>query len=531
MKLFTALLVAWLYIGVLAGISQAELDEYLVVADKLESANPAAAVAKMEALTPQNVLALRTMYYLHTRGLYGCPVDRAKAAACLDAMENRWGGKSLSGYDIDFWHDRVIMDQDGKRINQAIHPACDCYLESMANLRGIGSRVVNEVTWAGDTPEVKKAMSQAALERKNCDTVQQIIPAGGNNVSQISPEKFQRLCESADFGHVPSMITVASVLFDNRIGVPVDYPRAKAYLKRASEICRSFQQKKCRHADDIISEIARLNERIPDVGQSTGELIAELNSTKGMNETSQYAYASVIAGRDDHADCPYYRAMLMKENLRAKNQAVSQAAEKGSPAAIRASIRQFANDDKVSWYYYYLGGKYKVDDGRGTDFYAQSLSALERAKMFTGREKYKENLALLAQSYPPAKARYDAAFAAAGVAANGIGVEVGYADKANAAWVDFGGKKGLKCVFQPSADLNYVDVTLPPGPQRSIIVYFTYRYNNELTNRVYFYAVYPDEKKELRALENMAVLPQYPQRLRLMCEPGESPAEIVIGLP
>lgn len=530
MKLFTALLVAWLCIGVLAGISQTELDEYLVVADKLESADPAAGVKMMEALTPQNMLALYTMYYVHSRGLYGCPVDRAKAGAWRKAIEKIWDGMSLTGYDIDFWQDRVIMDQDGNRINQAIHPACDCYLESMANLHGIGSRIVNQMAFLGDTSEIKKAMSQAALERKNCDAVLRIIPAGGNNVSQISPEKFQRLCESADFGHVPSMLAVASVLFDNNIGVPADYPRAKAYLKRAADICQSFQQKKCYHADQIVSQIAFLNERIPDVGQSTVELIAVLNSAKGLNETSQYAYASVIAGRDDHADCPYYRAMLIKDNMTARIRALGQAAEKGSPAAIRACIRQYANDDKASWYYYYLGGEYKIDDGRNTDFYAQSLSALERCKMLIGLDKYKENLALLAQSYPPAKARYDAEFAA-GAAGREMEVEVGYEDKASAAWVDFGGKKGLKCVFQPSADLNYVDVTLPPGPQRSMIVYFTYRYNSELTKRVYFYAVYPDEKKELRALENMAVLPQSPQRLRLMCEPGESPAEIVIGLP
>lgn len=506
-----------------AEVTRQNLDEYLEIVKIFESGNYGAAIDRCKAIGGKNDLAAMSLYYIYSRGMFDQPlnVDRA--------TEYRLYKEINDGYLFirDTYCDTLSLNRSSNS-NSDYYPVSDCYAEAMENLNGLCPRVLYQMSF-WNVSAMSQPMFDEAVKLKSADAIKDKLPNDLSCFEQLTPQKFKQLRESADLGHVPSMVAVASVLFDNKIGIPTDYPRAKAYLKRAAEICQSYRQKKCHHANQIASEIVRLDEKIPDVSQSTAALIAAITSQKITDEQAIRAYCLVIAGRDDHADCPYYRAMLAKGST--KIEAVNQAAEKGSPAAIRASIRQYANDVKVSWYYYYLGGKYKVEDGRGTDFYAQSLSALERAEMFITPEKYKENLALLAQGYPPAKARYDAAFGSAAGSALPINVEVGYEDKASADWVDMGGKKGLKCVFQPSMELNYVDVVLPPGPQPSMIVYFAYQYSGELVKRVYFYAVYPDDNKELRSLEKMTVLPRRPQRLRLMCEPGANPLEIVINLP
>lgn len=515
-------------------------DEFLPVARKMRQETIRESMKSLEAMAAKNDFAARALYLIYSRGYYGLPVDYAAAVRYFDRLfdgdsvlfwtdeyRNVWTVFRLPPMEKDevlfikswggsYSNPRVIRE---KFILQGKYPLKSCYLEEMANIGGVGARVLFS-GWAGRPDGSDEECRQRAIELGGAAAM---YSAAGN--PGISPEKLKLLRSAADAGHVPAMIGAATALTGEKF--PVDLKAARKYLSAAIEKCKTYEPIGCVHAQEDLKRAKTLLADIPDPGLTTPELLEA--GRKSPSSTYSRLVIGEIASRNDHPSCEYFRATLERNHRKAlamKKNAVAN----GSPEAVRELLGASYTDNPDYWFTLYQAGKLGLpplnpDEKRG--YYEQAFFYLQFKRSFLRGDEYRKGLAALGAVHPPAQKLYDEQFGG-GEMEERVTFQVSNPEVLKAEWTELQGWKMLKVSVKPSEQQEYVDITRKP-PTTEIFKEFSIRANLSGLNsgNVWADLILPDKSRK-RLTVNEYYSGAIPVRMRLNIAPGERSFELII---
>ncbi len=409
----------------------AELEEYLPVAQKLYDGKTAEALQMAEELSPRNHFASILLYLVYSRGYCGQSIDYPKTAKYFDRM--------LAGYNDSFpgsrfhheefsgvWRKMLVPPVGNQRsitlktwnyqdrvIDQKINlkgkqPLKNCYFEKTRIMGNIAGASI----WAAmsrsnpDRSVSGEHLRQTAAKFGSIDALYGITFSNFKNYSTdpIGFGNYKDICKAAENGHIPAKIMMAAILItpQNKYNV---YDPDKAYkmLKSSIKELEAYKKTPCKHYQLDLDKAKFLLSLLPDPNQSTEKLASLYNA--GDDQRKAAAYRKLLASRNDHPICEIFKIFQLP--LKDQENAFKNAAERGNPEIIALLLRRKSNQPDY-WKYLYLAGKYNIDAKYNPHpertFYSQALGALSIINM--GHEEFRKALKQLAGVYPQAREEY-----------------------------------------------------------------------------------------------------------------------------
>ena len=409
----------------------AELEEYLPVAQKLYDGKTVEALQMAEELSPRNHFASILLYLVYSRGYCGQKIDYTQTAIYFDRLlagyndvfpGNRFHHEEFSGV----WRKMLVppvgnqrsvtlktWNAHGRVVNQRINlkgkqPLKNCYFEKTRIMGNIAGASI----WAAmsrSNPDRRAAgqrIRQEAIRYGSIDALYGIIFADFKNFSYapIGFGDYKDICQAAENGHIPAKIMMAAIFMTPENKYKKYAPR-EAYnlLESAIKELETYKSTPCKHYLRDLENARYLLSLLPDPALTTEKLASLYNA--GGDQRKAAAYLKMIAGRNDHPVCELFKIFQLP--LKDQDEALKKAAERGNPEIIALLLRRKTNQPDY-WKYLYLAGKHNIDKKYNPHpertFYAQSLGALSIINM--GHEEFRKALKQLAGVYPQAREEY-----------------------------------------------------------------------------------------------------------------------------
>lgn len=530
----------------LFGATREELQEFFPVAKALREGNVAGNMPALESLAKRNVFASQALYLIHSRGYGGQSIDYRKAVEYFDLSFRRsepfwtaefrevWEARRLpptpktQSITINVWGGSYQQPRVLRRnfLLQGKYPLVKCYLEEMANIGGIGARVLfSACSGVVDRNlEIDKELHSKAIEL-GCAAAKYSSSSGIG--SGIGPEQFKLLRSAADDGYVPAMIRAAEILtnFQRKEGPPLDLKAARLYLNRAAEKCAGYAPVGCKHAEGDLNTAKKLLAEIPDPDLSTLQLLESGKTSKSQVYSELLVY--ILAARDDHPSCGYFRALLEPDPRKALAMK-KEAAMNGSAEAVRHLLATYNIDSDDYWMILYLAGKLGFQSEKKLSYYEQAFAVLQSKGYRLPGNGYKEGLAQLAEVHPPARQLYDSEFGREEKKEERLTFRVSHPETLAAEWFELQGRKGVKLSVKPSDQQRYVDFTRTPLPDEKPGSLSIRGNVSGLNNYVVWCdLILPDGKKKRIGVNEFYSGP-LPLRMRLNVAPGDRTFELLI---
>ena len=410
----------------------AELEEYLPVAQKLYDGKTVEALQMAEKLSPRNHFASILLYLVYSRGYCGQSIDYPKTAKYFDRMlagysDSFPGSRFHSEEFRDVWRNMLVppvgnqrtitlktWNYQGRVINQKINlkgkqPLKNCYFEKTRIMGNIAGASI----WAAmsrsnpDRGEWGEHLRKTAVKFGSIDALFGITYSNFDHYSidYISiGSNYTDINKAAEAGHIPAKIMIAAILLTpgNKYN---NYDPGKAYkmLKSVIKELEAYEPTPCKHHRSDLKNARYLLSLLPDPALATEKLASLYNA--GADRRKAAAYLKMIAGRNDHPVCELFKIFQLP--LKDQDEALKKAAERGNPEIIALLLRRKTNQPDY-WKYLYLAGKHNIDKKYNPHpertFYSQSLGALSIINM--GHEEFRKALKQLAGVYPQAREEY-----------------------------------------------------------------------------------------------------------------------------
>ena len=541
----------------------AELEEYLPVAQKLYDGKTAEALQMAEELSPRNHFASILLYLVYSRGYCGQSIDYQKTAKYFDRM--------LAGYNDSFpgsrfhseefrgvWRKMLVppvgdqrsitlktWNYQGRVINQKINlkgkqPLKNCYFEKTRIMGNIAGASI----WAAmsrsnpDRSVSGEHLRQTAAKFGSIDALYGITFPNFKNYS-TDPiglgSNYNDIRKAAEAGHIPAKIMMAAILItpQNKYNV---YDPDKAYkmLKSAIKELEAYKKTPCKHYLLDLDNAKFLLSLLPDPNQSTAKLVS-LYYNAGDDQRKTAAYRKMLASRNDHPVCETFKIFQLP--LKDQENAFKQAAERGNPEIIAMLLRQKTNHSGY-WKLLYLAGKYNIpakhNPQPSQSFYSQSLVALERERTMMKEDAYRQALKQLAEVYPEAKKQYNRYFGSdTDNRSERFRFEVSNPDAIKVTRENAPAGNFYLLEIQQDTQQNYVDIFINPG--RFNFVIMPHYANGKAfptppSSAIWTQMQYPDGKISTTYGMGSNTYGKCPQRIRINIEPESKKGFLKIRL-
>ena len=539
----------------------AELEEYLPVAQKLYDGKTVEALQMAEELSPRNHFASILLYLVYSRGYCGQSIDYPKTAKYFDRM--------LAGYNDSFpgsrfhheefrgvWRKMLVPPVGNQRsitlktwnhqdrvINQKINlkgkqPLKNCYFEKTRIMGNIAGASI----WAAmsrsnpDRSVSGEHLRQTAVKFGSIDALYGITFSNFKNYSTdpIGFGNYKDICKAAKNGHIPAKIMIAAILItpQNKYNV---YDPDKAYkmLKSSIKELEAYKKTPCKHYQLDLDKAKFLLSLLPDPNQSTEKLASLYNA--GDDQRKAAAYRKLLASRNDHPICEIFKIFQMP--LKDQENAFKQAAERGNPEIIALLLRRKTNQPDY-WKYLYLAGKYNIDakynPQPSQSFYSQSLVALERERTMMKEDAYRQALKLLGSVYPGAQQQYNLYFGSdEDNSSERFRFEVSNPEAIKVTRENVPAGNFYLLEIRQDTQQNYVDIFIKPG--RFNFVIMPHYANGKAfptppSSAIWTQMQYPDGKISTTYGMGSSTYGKCPQRIRINIEPGSKKGFLKIRL-
>ncbi len=532
--------------GYLFAATQADFDEYLPLARKIQAGEYTEGITGLEKIAQANEFAAVTLYLIYTRGYCERAVDYQKA---VSLYFDPWLGTSFHFQESIFWGGKyfppldgcssVVMRNEYGKIRVTLkgtHSLKKCYTEQMLNIGGLVPRAVFEVA----SPNRDLHGSALEFARKTGNPRALLFSPSDNKTGrsrtpQERRSQINRLEEAVKLGYVPSMIELARILQQKNSGIPDGYHRAGELLKTAENELLKYSTDGCTHTRKDLATVQRMLRSVPDFKKTTPELLEDLRKTWRTSNPDPLLIAALsdeIGRRNDHVECAFYRIQSQLDNPQTRAAAIPEAekaAEAGSPTAINYLLHAHDLQQK-RYFYYYLAGKFGVQNSEcktPNDFYRKALLLLKEQRLnFRGRE-YRSGLQLLSGVLPEAKEEYDREFSGEEGKEERISIRVAHRQFATPEWFDLQGHKALRIVVKACDQPNYLDFTLKPVAGKKFFALFLHSNTNLASNEVWVDISLPDGSRR-RSHVNSSYQGIQPKRFRLNIAPTKKNFELII---
>lgn len=424
--------------------NSARLAEFIPIAEKFQSGNHAGAIADAEKIAEQNNYCAVMLYLIYSRGYAGAALNYAKAAKYLNQMFGTYlsairplGFSFYSNEYHHFWKKLRFIATDNEKqvkirswnaLNQVMDEIFllkgkyllkDCYEENMLNSGGIIGRTFYETSIGAGEKTFKKALSYAVKYGNGRALVwpfDATLRARESGVA--SPEDYKGLAAGSAANYIPAKLWYAELLLKNNHNIPLDPELSRKLLLEIIDFCSKYEQKGCTHARKDLERARLILKFIPDSSLPTEKLLKQWEKCRVPSDNSpedmqKSALEFLLANRNDHPSCDYFRAMRLPEKSSDRHKLYMKAAENGCLYSLRY-ILQCEYNSPDYWYWLYLGGKYKLPYFRHnneSDLFKASYFILQEKRWQISPDKYKKAIEMLAPYNSTAKKEYEALIA------------------------------------------------------------------------------------------------------------------------
>lgn len=538
----------------LLAIKSDDIDDFLAIAQKINKGDFRGGIADCVGIADNNELAATALYLIYSRGYCGEQINYSKSAKYFDKIFHSrfhteeymyvWSKMRLPATITEKSATIKAYNGNSHIIDEKFnlkgkYSLAGCYQEERDNIGGVAARTLFVVGWPliKQQKELRNRMIELARNMGSGSAL--YWPFIDNNSEYHFPkaipkEHFERLQKSAKAGHIPSKLTIAALLQENSSGIVLNPIESGKLLREVVSKCNEYEKLGCTHAKVGLETAKKLLQAVPDDSLTTDELINELTKTQSESYPNQnliIALMILIAGRDDHVECAYYRAILLPRSQEKKQfEMLKEAGEKGSHGALKVLISTPSNLGKNYWYYLYLAGKYKlykINPDEKMDYFQQSFRELQNHEIAMGAE-YKKNLALLAEYNEYAKTTYDHKFGDEEGKEKTVEIKLSHPESISTEWVDMHGNKTIKIIVKPSDQHIYVDFTFLTFKDGGNISLMLDSNESSISN----YLVWADLVLQDDSLRRLAVRETHfglkPKRMRVNVAPGDKNFEIMV---
>ena len=539
----------------------AELEEYLPVAQKLYDGKTAEALQMAEELSSRNHFASILLYLVYSRGYCGQSIDYQKTAKYFDRM--------LAGYNDSFpgsrfhseefrgvWREMLVppvgdqrsitlktWNHQGRVINQKINlkgkqPLKNCYFEKTRIMGNIAGASI----WAAmsrsnpDRSVSGEHLRQTAAKFGSIDALYGITFSNFKNYSTdpIGFGNYKDIRKAAEAGHIPAKIMMAAIFMTPENKYKKYAPR-EAYnlLESAIKELETYKSTPCKHYLRDLENAKFLLSLLPDPAQSTEKLASLYNA--GGDQRKAAAYREMLASRNDHPVCEIFKIFQMP--LKDQDEAFKNAAERGNPEIIGMMIRQKTNSSGY-WKLLYLAGKHNLEQKHNPkpsqSFYSQSLAALEQERTMMKEDVYRQALKLLGSVYPEAKAQYIRYFGSdEDNSSERFRFEVSNSDAIKVTRENIPAGNFYILEIKQDTQQNYVDIFIKPGRFNfSIMPHYANgkAFPAPKSSDIWSIMQYPDGKISTHNGMGANAYGKCPERIRINIEPGNKKSYLKIRL-
>jgi len=534
----------------------AELEEYLPVAQKLYDGKTAEALQMAENLSERNRFASILLYLVYSRGYCGQSIDYQKTAQYFDRLlhenyhsfhseefRNVWGEMLVPPVGNQRSITLKIWNHNGRVIQQKINlkgrqPLKKCYFEKTRIMGNIAGASI----WAAmsrsnpDRSVSGEHLRQTAAKFGSIDALYGITFSNFKNYSTdpIGFGNYKDIRKAAEAGHIPAKIMVAAIFMTPENKYKKYAPR-EAYnlLTSAIKELEAYKKTPCKHYQQDLDNAKFLLSLLPDPNQSTAKLASMYNA--GADQRTAAAYRKLLASRNDHPDAEIFKIFQLP--LKDQENAFKQAAERGNPGIIGIMIRRSSNLPE-HWKYLYLAGKYNIDakynPQKKQSFYAQSLIALNNQRTMMSEDSFRKALKLLGSVYPEAQKQYTRYFGSdADNRSERFRFEVSNPEAIKVTRENAPAGNFYLLEIQQDTQQNYVDIFINPG--RFNFVIMPHYANGKAfptppSSAIWTQMQYPDGKNSTTYGMGSNTYGKCPQRIRINIEPGSKKGFLKIRL-
>ncbi len=537
-KTAAVLIAAIITLAAAAGVSEEELNDYFPIVDKFTAGRIAEAVADCEKIADRNTPAAVTLYFIYSRGYYDIPIDYPAAARLLSRLD----GFVMKSEELrDIWDpmrppplngvDSVVIRNRWNHQNIPVnttfplrgkYPLKECYIEKLNSVGGVAARTLIALSHHGENSrEITLRMWEKAYELG--------VPRPGT-IRGFSPENRQKLLKPAEAGHVPAILSLCELLTRSEDAGREEIERAFNYLRAAKDICEQSANAGCEHVKPDLDAVNAMFDRIPDLTQSSEQLVAFLHRPHDYSPAITRLTTRVIIDRNDHVAAKYYQALTPETQKNGESRRLmSEAAEAGYPDAIRYLYSNSSADDPIVWHAFYLAGKFDLEPAPNQpklNYYDRALDALEQNSSIIFTAEYRPALKLLAEHSDKAKARYELLFSDQDNLDDRVKIKVRLPLAADVKWEYIGSSRALVINLLECKQDNYVDLTVSAATDKKT---YNILFNPEKghSDSIWWTVKTADGEIKYNANQQLS-LQSPPERIRLYIPAGTKEKNIAV---